>query len=884
MRRPFFAPEFFQISMMDCGVGALACFLRGYGVDASYERLREACQTSVDGTSIEALEDLATDLGVDVVQHLLPNDLFLEGLEGRLPAVYVVSTEGLSLHFVTLWRVVGRWVQIMDPARGRAWVSRSDLERSLHRVSLPFSSEEWRDWFLTSAFREALAERATRLLPSRQALALTERMASTERPEEIAAADAALRVVAKAHAAAGSRDARWRLELFERTYSTALASPASLPSSFWSWEVRPDEVIVHAGVALAVDRQFWVPTGNGTSHGQSLRPESSAAQVLLRDGESRAGIWHDVFSLLSVKARVLALASIVATVVAAGAAAVELVVLRAATWDAARLFAAPGHRAAVVAIVTSLFAILACLEGLLSVSGRAIGRELELKLRALTFELLPRVDDAFVRSRPAGDLANRAYGLEIGRQFPPLVFATWRATLDLLATMAALAVIDARNIPIVLVGSLALAASAFIANAQFREVDTRFQAHGARLLNLFLDALRGFRPVRLHGYQALLRTEQNRELVLWRDTGLKQARLQGLLEAWQALLVTLWIGAIFWNQVASSNDPRVFVLVAFWALRLPGSIQLLISAGQSYAPMRNAFVRLLEITRYAAPAAHAPSDEEPASQSPGVSLEIRDARIVAGGQTLLKIDSLYIPPGQHVAIVGPSGAGKSTLASLALGFHHLAEGTAAVDGHPLTRARMDVLRQSIAWVDPAAQIWNTSFLENLEYAAAGSVRRDMLATLEASDLLGVLDGMDRGLDTAVGADGRLLSGGEGQRLRLGRALLRKDIRLAVFDEAFRGLERDTRKRLALHARIALQRATMLFVSHDISHALDFERVLVIDGGRIVEDGHPLVLSGVDSRFRDLIEAERNMLGETWAPRFWRRLRVARGVVTEAGGA
>ena len=108
MARPFLAPEVLQISSMDCGVAALSCMLAGLGADVSYEKLREACQTSVDGTSIDALEDVCLGLGVDVCQHVIPVDLFLDAARERMPMVALVDVAGpAAVHYVCLWRVFG---------------------------------------------------------------------------------------------------------------------------------------------------------------------------------------------------------------------------------------------------------------------------------------------------------------------------------------------------------------------------------------------------------------------------------------------------------------------------------------------------------------------------------------------------------------------------------------------------------------------------------------------------------------------------------------------------------------------------------------------------------------------------------------------------------
>ncbi len=112
----------------------------------------------------------------------------------------------------------------------------------------------------------------------------------------------------------------------------------------------------------------------------------------------------------------------------------------------------------------------------------------------------------------------------------------------------------------------------------------------------------------------------------------------------------------------------------------------------------------------------------------------------------------------------------------------------------------------------------------------------LAAALDQADLLDVLARLPDGLQTSLGDGGGLLSGGEGQRVRFGRALHRGDIRLAILDEPFRGLDREQRQRLLGQAREYWRGATLLCITHDLSETLSFDRVLVIDGGRIVEDG------------------------------------------------
>src|SRR5207247_10214310 len=107
----------------------------------------------------------------------------------------------------------------------------------------------------------------------------------------------------------------------------------------------------------------------------------------------------------------------------------------------------------------------------------------------------------------------------------------------------------------------------------------------------------------------------------------------------------------------------------------------------------------------------------PSLSSQGVAIVLEGVSVRAGGHTILTDLNLALPPGSHVAIVGPSGAGKSSLVGLLLGWHRPAAGRVLVDGTPLEGARIDRLRGETAWVDPAVQLWNRTFLDNLSYGS-----------------------------------------------------------------------------------------------------------------------------------------------------------------------
>src|SRR5262249_43178633 len=156
-------------------------------------------------------------------------------------------------------------------------------------------------------------------------------------------------------------------------------------------------------------------------------------------------------------------------------------------------------------------------------------------------------------------------------------------------------------------------------------------------------------------------------------------------------------------------------------------------------------------------------------------------------------------------------------------------------------------------------IWNRSVVDNLLYGGPRDAASNLGRVIAASELAGVLEKLPDGMQTALGEAGGLVSGGEGQRVRCARGLLRGGPGLVLLAEPFRGLDRDRRRALLARARAWWKGATLLCVTHDVAETASFPRVLVVEGGRIVEDGAPSALLARESRYREMVAAESSVL-------------------------
>ena len=240
--RRWLAPEVVQTSAMDCGPAALKCLLDGFGLPASYGRLREACQTDVDGTSIDTLEDLANDIGLVAEQVLLPVDHVLASAADVLPGIVVVRQPGGLLHFVVAWRRHGPVVQFMDPATGPPMAAHAGVRRRAVRAHDAGPGRRVADVDgVGDVPRRAAGARARHAGSAGASSTLSPRGVRTQGWQPMAALDATLRMVAALRQPGGFSRARRRAHaeaIWEQ--ARAAAEPTDIvPADYWTVRRAP---------------------------------------------------------------------------------------------------------------------------------------------------------------------------------------------------------------------------------------------------------------------------------------------------------------------------------------------------------------------------------------------------------------------------------------------------------------------------------------------------------------------------------------------------------------------------------------------------------------------------------------------------------------------
>jgi ATP-binding cassette, subfamily B, bacterial MsbA len=197
--------------------------------------------------------------------------------------------------------------------------------------------------------------------------------------------------------------------------------------------------------------------------------------------------------------------------------------------------------------------------------------------------------------------------------------------------------------------------------------------------------------------------------------------------------------------------------------------------------------------------------------------------------------------GEVIALVGPSGSGKSTLVNLLLGLYVPDSGRILVDGVPLGELDLYSWREHIAFAGQDSELLSGSVSDNIAYGAQGATAEELEATARSVHAHEFIEEMRDGYDAEVGTRGGLLSGGQRQRIALARALVRKPD-LLVLDEATNAVDTATEQAIQSTINALAGKATILVIAHRTSTLMSADRVLVMKGGRIVEDAPPAQLS------------------------------------------
>jgi len=414
-----------------------------------------------------------------------------------------------------------------------------------------------------------------------------------------------------------------------------------------------------------------------------------------------------------------------------------------------------------------------------------------------------------------------------------LIYKNWMLTLIFVAVVPILSVII------------------YGAGRYFRKKSHSIQDSVGKITHIATESIQGIKLVKSY----LGETKENQRFKKSADANFS---LQSKYERAKALQTP-----VLHIIIASALAVIFFLVMKFWPKNdAAGAVAYITYAGMIAKPFRQLATLNAVIQRGIAAAetifATVDSDQEKntgnktLSKATGrvnfenVSFSYNDA-----APALTNLD-LSIAPGETVALVGATGSGKSTIASLLLRFYDANSGTIKIDGIPITELSMENLRHNIALVNQQTILFNDSVQANIAYGQdlENATLDEITAAAEHAHASTFIEQLEHGFDTLVGEDGGSLSGGQRQRLAIARALL-KNAPILILDEATSALDNESEKKIQNALETLKQGRTTLIIAHRLSTIENADRIIVLNQGKIIEQGDHQTLIELGGAYADL---------------------------------
>ena len=489
-----------------------------------------------------------------------------------------------------------------------------------------------------------------------------------------------------------------------------------------------------------------------------------------------------------------------------------------------------------------------------------VGRQVEVELRQKLFDQMLQQEPGWVQQTGSGEVISRATSdVENVRRL--LGFAVLSLTNTVLAyafTLPAMLAIDpGLTVAAISLYPVMLGAVRLFGGRMMRE-QRRQQEALAGLSELIQEDLSGIAAIKIYSQEQQELNAFSSRNRGYRDTAIQLARTRStlfpLLEGISSisLLLLLALGSGQLQQGTLSIGGLVALILYVERLVFPTAL-----LGFTLNTFQTGQVSLERVEELLSrqPLIQDPVEPEHLELPVRGELEARNLHIRYDGSDCDTLNGLsfQIHSGELVAVVGPVGCGKTTLARALGRMVEVPANQLFLDGHDLTNVRLNDLREQIALVPQEGYLFTSSLADNLRYGEPEADIERVEAAAEQARLLADVRGFPDGMNTLVGERGITLSGGQRQRTALGRALLMK-APVLVLDDALASVDNNTAAEILASVRRQTQR-TIVMISHQLSAAAACDRILVLDQGRLVQQGHHSDLIQEQGLYRSLWERE-----------------------------
>jgi ATP-binding cassette subfamily B protein len=486
-------------------------------------------------------------------------------------------------------------------------------------------------------------------------------------------------------------------------------------------------------------------------------------------------------------------------------------------------------------------------------------------LRRDLFRHLTGHSPSFFADRLPGMLTSRVTATS-NAVFTVENMAMWNVLPPCAATLAAIGFVATISIPmaatLALVGGVTVATMLHLAAAG-RPLHHDFAEKTAAVDGEMVDVVTNMQLVR--AFCGLSREHRRFDATIDREMTARRRSLLYLekLRIMHALVtIVLTLGLLAWAIVLWQRG-----------LATTGDVVMACTLGMSVLhATRDLAVALVDVTQHIARLSEALATlllpHELRDHATAAPLIKRGARVAfdnvtfsyADGSRVLERLNLTLDPGQRVGLVGQSGGGKSTLFALLQRFYDLQGGRILIDGQDIAKVTQESLRGAIAVVPQDISLFQRSVIDNIRYGRPDASDEEVLGAANAARCGDFIAALPNGLETIVGERGLKLSGGQRQRIAIARAFLR-DAPLLLLDEATSALDGESEDAIREALCRLMQGRTVIAIAHRLSTVRNFDRVVVLQAGQVVQDGPPDHLMRHNGLYRSLVQREMSRLAQ-----------------------
>lgn len=499
-----------------------------------------------------------------------------------------------------------------------------------------------------------------------------------------------------------------------------------------------------------------------------------------------------------------------------------------------------------IVTIGALYFVLRIIDGMASFymayTGHVMGASIETDMREDAFAHLQKLSDNYFNNTKVGQIMSRITSdlfdvTEFAHHCPEEFFIAFVKTVVSFVILARINVL-LTVIIFVLIPVMAVSCSYF--NLQVRKAFKRQRNHIGELNARIEDSLLGNKVVRAFANEAVEIGKFNRDnqefLKIKRQTYKYMAAFQNTIRMFDGLMyvVVIVAGGIF--MIKGLIMPADLVAYTLYVTTLLSTIRRIIEFAEQFQRGMTGIERFTElmdanIDIFDEEGAVPLRDVEGEITFKHVSFEYPDDHT-----PVLSDINLTIKPGEKVALVGPSGGGKTTLCNLIPRFYDPTEGEILLDGQNIRNVTLESLRSNVGVVQQDVYLFSGSVYENIAYGKPGATREEVVRAAKMAGAHEFIEGLKGGYDTYVGERGVKLSGGQKQRISIARVMLRAP-KLVVLDEATAALDNESEHLVAESLDKLAAGRTTLTIAHRLTTIQGADRILVLSGSRIVEEGN-----------------------------------------------